>query len=165
MRTHDYQKFQATMAKLSVTYAKELSPALTDIYWEALKPMAIEQLQQGADSWIRHHKFFPKPSEILDRFKEMNQAQPQGAVELPPPVPKWLGYVNGMFLRYLMHRRLDEKFEGDVNIAGRRVKCLELAQWFEGMEAQGDPEATEAEMQKRFDAVMARVPDRELAAA
>lgn len=147
------------MAKLSIAYGKELSPALIDIYWEALKPLAIEQLQRGADSWIRHHKFFPKASEILDRFKEMEQAASKPAPELPPADAKWLRHVNSLFLRYLMRRRIDDVFQGDIDLLVRREKCIELAQWFEGMESEGDPEATEAELKKRFEAAMARIPD------
>lgn len=72
---------------------------------------------------------------------------------------KWLGYVNGMVLRYLMRRRLTENFKGDLNIAGRRAECLRLVEIFEGFEAEHDPEATEAEMKIRFDRAMDRVSD------
>lgn len=147
------------MAALAEVFAKQLSPALIEIYWDALKPLAIEQFQAGAKSWIRNGKHFPKPAELLERFAEMDRVASKGAVPLPPADAKWLRYVNGLFLRYLMRRRLDQEFRGDINIAGRRVRCLELAAWFEGMEAEGDPEATEAELKKRFDAMMAGTPD------
>lgn len=160
MMTHDYQKFQATMAKLSVAFGKELSPALTDIYWEALKSLAIEQFQEGANSWIRTHKFFPKAAEILERFKQLDEAKLQGVtVQLPPLEGKWLRLVNGLFLQYLQKRRFEDGFRGDVNIPSRRNACRDLAEFFEGLEAENDPEATEVELAIRFDRCMARIPD------
>lgn len=153
------------MAKLSVAFGKELSPALTDIYWEALKGLAIEQFQEGASSWIKHHKFFPKASEILERFRELDQAKSQGMPEQGPEIAKWLGLVNGLFLRYLLRRRVDEGFTGDLNMHGRRIACLQLADFFEALEAEQDPEATEAELKKRFDMAMARVADAQAKAA
>lgn len=148
------------MATLSVTFGKELSPQITDIYWDALKSLAIEQFEQGAKSWIRHGKHFPKPSEIHERFREMTQAAPQGLPELPAPFPKWLRLMNGMFLQYLTQRRLRDEFKGDIDITRRRKECASLAEWFQSLEAEGDESATEAHLQTLFDKAMARIPDR-----
>lgn len=160
MRPQDTQKFQAVMATLSVTFGKELSPQITDIYWDALKPLAIEQFEQGAKSWIRHGKHFPKPADIHDRFREMTQAAPQALPELPAPFPKWLRLVNGMFLQYLTERRIADEFRGDIDIARRRKECLSLAQWLEVLEAESDPAASEEQLKVLFDKAMARIPDR-----
>jgi len=148
------------MAMLSVTFGKELSPQITDIYWEALKPLAIEQLQEGANSWIRHGKHFPKPADLLERFQEMDRAKPK-----PPPAPvpdmsKWLCIVNGLFLKYITQRRVIDGFKGDIDIAARRVECLSLAAWFEGLEGEDAAEATPAALKVAFDKAMARIPDK-----
>lgn len=147
------------MAALAEVFAKQLSPALIEIYWDALKPLAIEQFQQGAKSWIRHGKRFPKPSELLERFDQMEKAKPNPPPELPPPDPKWLRNVNSLFLQYLNRRRMEDIFRGDINLKERRKACLELAEFFEAMEAESDPEATEAELQLRFDRCMSRIRD------
>lgn len=143
------------MASLAEVFGRQLSPQLADLYWDAMKPLAIEQLQASARSWIQHGNHFPKPADLLDRQKEMQQSAHKPPPELPPADRKWLGHVNGMFLRYLSKRRLVDGYAGDLNILARRKECLSLAAFFEGLEAEGDPEATEAEMQVRFDKAMA----------
>jgi hypothetical protein len=147
------------MAALSVTFGKELSQPLTDIYWDALKPMAIEQFEQAAKSCIRNHKHFPKPAELLDRLKDMNAAAPKEFTPLPPRDRKWLALVNSMFLQYLHKRRIDDRFVGNINLPFRREACLSLVDFFEGLEGEGDEEATEKQLQVRFDRAMERVPD------
>lgn len=159
MRPQDLQKFQATMAALSVTFGKELSQPLTDIYWDALKPMAIEQFEQAAKSCIRNHKHFPKPAELLDRLKDMTAAAPKEFIPLPPRDRKWLALVNSMFLKYLQKRRLKDNFVGNINLPFRREECLSLVDLFEGIEGEGDDEATEKQLQVRFDRAMERIPD------
>lgn len=148
------------MAMLTVTYGKELSPALTDIYWESLKSLAIEQMEQSAKSCIRNCKHFPKPAELLERWQQMQQVESKPFQPLPPPDRKWLSLVNGMFLQYLRKRRIDEDFIGDIDIIGRRKECLSLVAWMEGLEADGEVEATEAQLKILFDKAMARVPDK-----
>lgn len=145
---------------LTVTYGKELSPALTDIYWESLKSLAIEQLEQSAKSCIRNCKHFPKPAELLERWQQMNQVESKPFQPLPPADRKWLALVNGMFLQYLRKRRIDDGFMGDVNVAGRRRECLSLVAWMEGLEADGEVEATENQLRILFDKAMARVHDK-----
>lgn len=147
------------MAALSVTFGKELSQPLTDIYWDALKPMAVEQFQEAAKSCIRHAKHFPKPAELLERFKDMTAAKAKEFAPLPPKDRKWLALVNAMFLQYLHKRRLEDRFVGDVNISARRRECLSLVDFFESIEREGDEEATEIELRIRFDRAMDRIRD------
>lgn len=74
-------------------------------------------------------------------------------------MPKWLGLVNVLFLRYLAKRRLEEDFKGDIRIEERRKHCLDLVQFFEGLEAEKDPEATPVEFRRRFHVRMAGIAD------
>lgn len=145
------------MAALAEVFAKQLSPPLTDLYWEACKGMAIEQFQEGAKSWIKIGKHFPKPADLIERFKEMSAAAPKPFEPLPPLDAKWLRLVNGLFLKYITRRRLDEKFTGDINIAERREQCIRLAKFFEGLEAEGDEEATEVHIKIKFHSLMTKV--------
>lgn len=148
------------MAALAEVFAKQLSPALIEIYWDALHHIPIEQFQQGAKSWIRHCKHFPKPADILDRFREMEQAKPKPIdLQLPDLEPKWLRFTNALFLQYLTRRRGEDEFRGDINLRARRSACHELAEFFAGIEAEHDPSATEAELTTRFESIMASIPD------
>jgi hypothetical protein len=147
------------MAALSVTFGKELSPQLAEIYWDALKPMAIEQVQEAAKSWIRHGKHFPKPADLGERSKEMQHSAPKQFDALPPRDGKWMGLVNAMFMQYLSTRRLAELFRGDLNLKARRAECINLAEFFENLDKEGDEEATEPQLKLRFDRAMARIAD------
>ncbi|MDR5730703.1 MAG: hypothetical protein RB191_25110 [Terriglobia bacterium] len=147
------------MAALSVTFTKELSQPLTDIYWDAMKAMPIEQFQEAAKSYIKHSKHFPRPAELLERFKDMTSAAPKPFAPLPPADHVWLSLVNGMFVKYLSKRRLEEGFRGDINMAERRAECHSLAEFFKGIAAEGDEEATEEQLKLRFDRAMDRIQD------
>lgn len=147
------------MATLSVTFGKELSPQIIDIYWDALKPLAIEQFQYAARSCIRHAKHFPKPAEILERYRDSMQAAPKPSHELPTRDRKWLALVNAMFLQYLKKRRLDQVFRGDIDLPKRRAECLSLVIFAETFEVEFPEEATEAHIQAIFDKTMLRIPD------
>lgn len=147
------------MAVLSVTFGKELSQPLTDIYWEACKTLAIEQFESGAKSWIKIGKHFPKPADLLDRFKEMATAAPKAAIAVLPDQKLALRKVNGLFLKYLHRRRGADGFTGDLSVESRRAECLRLVEWID----QWTPEelkSENAEIKRLFDIAMARVQDK-----
>jgi hypothetical protein len=160
MRPQDMNRFQATMAALAEVFSKQLSPPLTDLYWEALKSMTVEQFQEGAKSWIKIGKHFPKPAEILERFRELDDMVTSVApAGLPPLEGKWLRLVNGLFLQYLGQRRLKDNFKGDLDIASRRRECLVLASAFESEESDGSGLATVDHLREQFAQAMRRIPD------
>ena len=154
----DQFKFQAVMASLGEVYGREISKPLASLYWDALKDLPIEEVQVSAKLWIKNGKRFPRPAELRERLKESVAAEPKPWIS-PPPMPKWLGLVNVLFLRYLAKRRLEEDFKGDIRIEERRRHCLDLVQFFEGLEAEKDPEATPVEFRRRFHARMAGIAD------
>lgn len=160
MRTQDMPRFQSTMAALAEMFGKQLSQALTDLYWEALKGMFIEDLQRAAGSWMKVGKHFPKPAELIERVRDMGAAAAKPPPEIPPADRKWLGLVNCMFLRYLEQRRIKDSFRGDIDLPTRRLKCLDLAEYFEACERDGDEMATEENLKAMFDKAMARIPDK-----
>jgi hypothetical protein len=146
---------------LAEVFAKQLSPQLAELYWDALKPLALEQLEAAAKSWIRHGRHFPKPGDLLDRFREMAQAAPQGAPELPSPSEEWVGKVNALFYGYLTKRRAIDGFRGDIDVAERRRACRDLADFYEQMKREDFLDVkTEAELPERFARAMAQIPDR-----
>lgn len=146
------------MASLSVIFGKELSPQITDLYWDAMKPLAIEQFQEGGKSWIKHGKHFPKPADLLERWQQMQQTESRGPPPMPPPLAKWLALVNGLFMQYLTRRRVHEHFLGDIDVMARRAECLRLVALFESF---GDDEdATEQLLKTQFDAAMKAISDK-----
>lgn len=147
------------MAALAEVFAKQLSPPLTDLYWEACKSLAIEQFQESAKSWIKIGKHFPKPADLLERFKEMALAAPKPTIEVLPEQKLAIRKVNGLFLKYLAQRRVANDDAGDLNIEARRGECLRLIEWID----QWTPEELKAEgeeIKRLFDIAMARVQDK-----
>ena len=165
MRPDDRNRFQVAMASLAEVFGKELSPQLVDLYWGAFGSAFIEQFERAAKTAISHMRFFPKPGD-LRKFLEESAATRRPAREDDGPVTeKWLARVNVMFLAYLVKRRAKESFRRDLDLASRRAACRDLAEFFRELEADGDPEATDAELRLRFNRAMARIPDRLEAAA
>lgn len=158
MRQIDAPRFQAVLASLAEVFTKEISAPFAALYWDALKGLFIEQLEQGAKSWIRHGKHFPKPAELLERCQEMALAAPKA---LPPPLPEasWgLMLMNHLFWRYLTRRRMTDQFKGDMNLWARRRECLELAGFLDQSRAE-DLKPSIEEITRMFDQAMARILD------
>jgi len=135
------------------------------VYWDALGGLFIEQVAQAAKTYIRYHKFFPKPADILLLAKETEQTHPPSRQTLPAPPRKWLSVVNSLFLQYLVKRRIRDGEQRDIDILARRAACLDLAEFFDALETENDPAATPAEMATRFDMLMRRIPDQVARAA
>ncbi len=147
------------MASLAEVFNREFSPQLADLYWDALKGLPIEQLVEATRYCIRHHKHFPKPADLCDFAKDAQYSAPKPIAPQTERDPKWLELVNSNFLKYLLRRRIDEGFTGDLNIHKRRCECAALAEFFAEMEREGDPEATEAQMRAKFESAMGRIHD------
>jgi hypothetical protein len=157
MRPTDQPRFQSTMASLAEVFGKQLSPQLTELYWEALKSLAIEEFQLGAKSWIKHGKHFPKPGELLDRFREMTAAAPK--VAYTPSEQSWgMILVNHLFFGYLARRRMTENFRGDIRLEARRARCRDLAGFLDQSKAE-DLKPSLDEIKRMFEDAMAREED------
>ncbi len=158
MREMDRARFQATLASLAEVFGKQLSPQLTELYWDALKPLAIEELQKGAESWIRFGKHFPKPAELMERFKDLLASAPK--VAYVPAEQSWgMILVNHLFFGYLARRRIKEGFtKGNLNISARREKCRDLAGFLDQSKAE-DLKPSLDEIKRMFEDAMAREED------
>lgn len=76
----------------------------------------------------------------------------------PAEQSKPLQLVNGLLLRYLVRRRLDEMYQGSLQIVERRQECMQLVKWL----TEWNPYelTTEfVELKRLFDEAMARIPD------
>ena len=147
------------MASLGDVFTRIISPQTTDLYWNALKDLAIEEVEQAVKSCIKHSKHFPKPADIRQARREAVESAPRPFRALPLPSETWLGHVNGFFITYLAKRRLAEHFQGDINITERRRECISLAKFFQDLEAESDPAATLDELRMRYEMAMNRVQD------
>jgi hypothetical protein len=66
MEEKDRKGFLVLMAMLSEAFKEEMSTERAKIYFEFLKTYSLYQIMRSIKYSIRHHKFFPKVSELLD---------------------------------------------------------------------------------------------------
>jgi hypothetical protein len=64
----DTKKFAKYMASCAAVFDKEVTDALSEIYWQALQSYSDEDVAAAFEQCIRLCRFFPKPGEIIDRI-------------------------------------------------------------------------------------------------
>lgn len=64
MLKDDFVRFEACMRRLEEIYGKKVSDSAMQAYWNALRDMPYQQVEERINSHIRYAKFFPKPLEI-----------------------------------------------------------------------------------------------------
>ena len=103
MRGMDEPKFRTILASLAEVFTHEISAPFAALYWEALKDLAIEQIEAGAKFWIKTGKRFPKPAELrAERFQETSRAfKPDPRMEGPDHL---LFFANRLPLTHMMAR-------------------------------------------------------------
>lgn len=77
MLKEDFARFEVCMRKLEEIYGKKVSDSAMQAYWQALRDMPYQQVEERINTHIRYAKFFPKPLEIRpkeDRPKERDAA-------------------------------------------------------------------------------------------
>lgn len=163
MYSTDREQFDVQLSLLCQGYGFWVGDR-SEAYWKGLSKMALPSFARCVEFAISEDgpEKLPNTHGIWKIHRDLRASaapQPTKAIDLVPPQGKWLRWVNGLFLKYLERRRLTENFKGDINLAERRAECLKLAEFFEAIEADHDPEATEPEMANRFHAAMARVKD------
>lgn len=169
MYSTDREQFDVQLSLLCQGYGFWVGDR-SEAYWKGLSKMSLSSFMRCVEFAIGEDgpEKLPNTHAIWKIHHGLRAKSPEqaAAVEpIPPAQSKWLMRVNSLFLKYLKQRRLIENFKGDINLPLRRAKCLELVKWFEGLEAEREPEATAEEMAKRFGPMMARIPDGESEAA
>ena len=142
MRQIDDPKFRAILASLGEVYSKQISPQLASLFWEALKDLPIEAVDQGARSWIKHGKNFPRPANLRDMVTQLSQAAPKALVDqrqAEEPQDHLLFFANRLFLKYA-GARLGMQAE----LAPARNALRDLVDEFCGYIREGDELATPA---------------------
>lgn len=64
MHGPDKNNFDALMEMLGETFSKPITELLKQSYWMALKDQPWEVVEACAKGYVKHGKFFPKPSEL-----------------------------------------------------------------------------------------------------
>lgn len=161
MLSADRIEFEEQLAILCAGFNVPATAHRKHAYFAGLARMSLGQFVRCVEFALSDDgpDALPTTRELWKIHQHHKPVPPRPAEPAPDLEPKWLRCVNGMFLKYLQKRRSGEQFRGDINLPARRAFCVELVRFFEGMEAERDPEATEADMQLRFDQAMRRIPD------
>lgn len=167
MYSTDREQFDVQLSLLCQGYGFWVGDR-SEAYWKGLSKMSLPSFARCVEFALSEDgpEKIPNVHGVWKIHRGLRASGPNQEGTAPQKEPeygKWLIRVNLLFLTYLMRRRLGGREQGDINIAGRRKRCLELVAIFEEMEAANDPEATKVEMKKRFDAVMSRTPDASIA--
>lgn len=161
MISTDKPEFETQLTMLCQGYGFWLGDRL-EAYWKGLQKMTLVQFARCVEYALSEEgpEKIPNTHGVWKIHRELRQWPTAPTPEPPPPeVGKWLGYVNGLFLKYLLHRRVTLGETADINLAARRQRCRDIAAWFEGLEAERDPEATMADLERKFKAAMHAIPD------
>jgi hypothetical protein len=158
----DLFAFMAIFRDLLQMFPKRLDESditqLSKAYFAALRRFSVSQIQAGADAWVQHGKFFPKPAE----WREHIPRELSAAVSIAPLTPveaaeyldaerkHWEDVPCGCRecreagVSHRMLRNVPEQDEHGVNIQallGERhvVRCRwihghELARWYAAKE-------------------------------
>ena len=129
-----------------------------EIYWAALKPLSIEQVERAAKTCIRFHEHWPRPANLYKLADDERHQPPLYTGSLGTPVPFGLRLVNQMFMQYLVKRRVADRFLGDIRMLERRSACVALANWIQGMKDE-DMLPTLDECKSAFAKAMQAIPD------
>lgn len=69
-RAVDWQNFTAALGWLAEAFNKELSMALLEVYWEALKDIPWDGLRWAVAQHLRDGKHFPRPAELREHYQK-----------------------------------------------------------------------------------------------
>lgn len=164
MYSTDREQFDVQLSLLCQGYGFWVGER-SEAYWKGLSKMSMIEFARC----VEHALSETGPEKIPNVhgiWKIRNELRAKTPALNPPPKPappdqsKWLRLVNGLFLKYIMQRRLNEKFKGDISILPRRAECLKLVKIFEEEAAGVDPSlATVENLTVHFHAAMKQVVD------
>ena len=62
----DQKVFKELLSMLGEIHNKEITPTLARIYWEALKPYSVQQVQDALNQSVLTSRFMPKPVDLIE---------------------------------------------------------------------------------------------------
>jgi hypothetical protein len=159
----DLFSFMAIFRELLRVFPKRLDDAeigqMSKAYFAAMRQFSISQIQAGADAWVQHGKFFPKPAEWREYIPRDVSAAVSTAPLTPVEAAEYLDAERKHWedepcgcrecrdagVNHRMLRNVPEQDEHGVNIPaliGERkvVRCRwihghELARWYAAKDA------------------------------
>ena len=72
MEKHEQEDFKQTLLGVGELHGKQITPAMTTIYWQAMKGFTLEQFNEGISKHCLDPdsgQFFPKPADIVKQLQ------------------------------------------------------------------------------------------------
>jgi hypothetical protein len=128
-----------------------------------LSNLAYDSFDFAVKWHINNAEHFPKPAEFRSalQFKPKPAAVPQLQQQ---DYPKWMELVNNLFFVWLAkevnsgNRVSNGVTIPELEMHERRAACCRLAEDFEAMEREGDPQANREWLQEAFKTQMGLIP-------
>jgi hypothetical protein len=96
MNDNDRDWFADQMEGLGLTYDKEVTDPLSEIYFRALMAYSVEQIERAVNQIIITSKFFPKPSELIELIEGSPDDQAAIAWEVANEAMRKAGYFQSV---------------------------------------------------------------------
>jgi hypothetical protein len=156
-------EFDAMMDKLCAGMGVPSYDVRKEAYWQGLRKMGLIQFGRVVEhclSEVGPDKIPAVPAvwKILNAIKAKQRSVAPQPVHARVEQSRGLCIVNGMFMKYIGHRRLIEHVRGDIAMEARRRECLDLAAWLDQAIAE-DLMPSRDEIQVVFDRAMERIKD------
>jgi hypothetical protein len=160
MQTSDRPEFDAQLARLCAAYNVPATPERLDGYWTAFRNLSLLEFARIIEAALGEQGPERMPTvPALWGIRKALRVKPPHMLQERRDVDPWPMAANRLLVAYLWRRRLNEGHSGDISLAARVAATSSLAEFFSGLHAERDPEATFAELARRFDGAMARIAD------
>jgi hypothetical protein len=163
MLSDDRKEFDSMMDQLCVGLGAVSYDVRKEAYWKGLAKMSLIQFGRVVEFCISEEgpAKVPTVPEVWKLWRSI-QGKARAASSRPaePPLEQTRGFrlVTGMWLKYVHHRRVVEKFKGDIQWEKRFQAAKDLAAFIDQSIIEG-VEPDDAERELMFDRAMARVED------
>jgi hypothetical protein len=160
MRTNEKKEFAELLEKLYAGFNMPVSAARTTAYWEGLGKMSLGQFARCVEQCLGENgpERIPSVPALWKIAKGMRAEVPKPPSEPLPTQDRPLLLVNGLFLKYLARRRLQEGFRGFLDIPLRRRACLNLVEWISAWDRE-ELDSQFTEIERLFNNAMAEIQE------
>ncbi len=95
MQQADFARFRAVMAGMSELYQRDVSPALLDAYWLALREWSLADFEAGAVHLMVTSQFMPRPADFNALRKAGQETAAEAWVRVVRECPRWRSGAHG----------------------------------------------------------------------
>lgn len=89
MQASDFPRFRAVLAGMGELYGRDLSPALADAYWLALRDWSLPDFEQAAGHLMATAQFFPRPADFTALRKAGQETAAEAWARVVRQSPRW----------------------------------------------------------------------------